>query len=329
VRASLIPVVLGLAACGGGTPASPLPNTDGAVHADRRASWMLPGAKSAKRLLYVGDWSTNDVYVYGYPGGKQVGQLTGFDEPYGMCVDAKGDIYVANFGEGNAVEYAHGGTNVLNTYDSGGSPIGCAVYKNGDLAVTSFDPGEVTVYAGGDSNKGTTYSDSSCDYLWTMGYDDKGDLVGEGESSSIAVCALLVGSKTMQTLSWSGKLAIDFPGGTTWDGKYLAIGGSEGFEGAIIQAKLKGLTLIKVGETGLANNCYSDYVDIVNPLIVGKTNGLWAHKQGNTVVDPNLWCYESGASGVDFWHYPAGGSPFKTLPSAPREPYGAGVSLAQ
>ena len=61
-----------------------------------------------------------------------------------------------------------------------------------------------------------------------MGYDDKGNLVGIGEEagSSIVACALLAGSSSMVTLGGccNGPITIDFPGSTTWDGKYLAIG---------------------------------------------------------------------------------------------------------
>ncbi|HEX3368722.1 MAG TPA: hypothetical protein VHS56_04025, partial [Candidatus Cybelea sp.] len=94
------------------------------VHPDRRPSYMQPDAGKKAALLYVGDWATNDVDVYDYANGKQVGTLTGFSEPYGQCVDAKGDIYITNFGAGNAVEYAHGGSTVLNTYSRVGEPIG-------------------------------------------------------------------------------------------------------------------------------------------------------------------------------------------------------------
>ncbi len=56
-----------------------------AVHPDRNRSSMLPNAKVSKALLYVGDDSTNDVYVYDYKSGKLVGTLTGFDGPYGSA----------------------------------------------------------------------------------------------------------------------------------------------------------------------------------------------------------------------------------------------------
>ncbi|HEY2473675.1 MAG TPA: hypothetical protein VGI19_02630, partial [Candidatus Cybelea sp.] len=94
------------------------------VHQDRRRSYMQPDAGKRSGLIYAGDNATNDVDVYDYASHKQVGTLTGFNEPYGMCVDAKGDIYITNFAAGNAVEYAHGGSSPLNTYVTpGGEPI--------------------------------------------------------------------------------------------------------------------------------------------------------------------------------------------------------------
>ncbi len=196
-----------------------------AAHPDRGRSWMRPDKKSGT-LLYVGDWNTNDVFVYDFPSVRQVGQLTGFDEPYGTCVDSKGDVYIANFGSGTLVEYAPGAAKPLKTFSPGGEPIGCSVDPEGDVSATSFSPNEVTVYALGNPDNGTTYSNSSCEYGWPMGYDDKGNLIGESENTSIEVCALLAGTKAITVLTESG-IVIDFPGGTSWDGKYIALGDQE------------------------------------------------------------------------------------------------------
>jgi hypothetical protein len=294
---------------------------------------MSPRAKTIKVLLYVGDWSTNDIYVYDYKSGAAVGTITGADEPYGMCVDAKGDIYVANFGSGTAVEYAHGGTTAIQTYSPGGEPMGCAVDAKGDVAVTSFDPGGVTVYSKGNPKKSKTYADPDCEYSWSFGYDNKGDLLGVGEHQSIVFCAVLAGSKKMVTLqTGSGFPQDDFAGGVTWDGKYFAIGDQEmggTYQTGIFRAALNGLTLTYYGDTTFSDDCYSNYVDDVNPFIVGKKNTPVNDKQGNANVGPNLWCNDAGTSKVDYWHYPAGGLPYKYLSSPPDEPYGAGVSIAQ
>jgi hypothetical protein len=327
----LLAAVVLLAGCAGLQSSSGLTplRAERAVHPDRNGSSISPNAKTTKMLLYIGDEETNDVYVYDYKSGKSVGTLTGFDEPYGECVDATGDIYISNYGGGNVVEYARGGTTPINTYSPGGTPIGCAVDAKGDVAAVSFDPGEVTVYAEGNPNNGTTYSDSSCVYMWGMAYDLKGNLVGFGESGSgdHAVCALLAGSKTMTLITTKG-FSSDFASGTTWDGRYFAISDEAGSSGGIVQATLKGTTLTYAGETILSDNCYNDDVDIVDPFIVGKTNTLFKGKQGNALIGANLWCVDGGKGQVGYWHYPGGGMPYKDLSGASADPYGAAVSIA-
>jgi hypothetical protein len=305
------------------------------VHPDRHASSMAAGASKRSGLLYVGDWATNDVYVYDYPSGKQVGTLTGFDAPYGMCVDAQGDIYIGNFYDKTLVEYAHGGKRPLKTYSVVEQPIGCSVDAKGDVSATSFNPGEVIVFAGGDPSKGTTYA-GPCEFAWTMGYDDKGDLVGVGEESTGAfvACALLAGSKSIVVLSGccTGPMQIDFAGGTMWDGKYLAIGNQEfngEFESGVYQATISGTTLTVYGQTVLTDSCFSNYTD-VNPFIVGKKNTPVNRQQSKVILGSNLWCNDAGSGGgIKLWHYPAGGLPFKHLPNSLGEPYGAAVSFAK
>lgn len=300
-------------------------------HPDRGSSWMLPQKKKkGKILMYVGDWDTDDVYVYDYPSGIQVGILTGFSEPYGGCVDAKGDVYLAQFGNGEIVEFAHGGKKPINTYSPGGELIGCSVDSKGDVAATSFDPGKVTVYAKGNPEDGTTYSDSDCEYIWTMGYDDKDNLIGVGEYTSIDVCALLAGSKSETTLTESG-ITIDFPGGTMWDGKYIALGDQEAggkYVTGVWEATLKGTTISAEGsEITFTDTCEGDYTDDVNPFILGKQNTPANRKEGKLMVGFNEYCQDSGSDGVDLWHYPAGGNPFKNVPLTIKEPMGVVVSI--
>jgi hypothetical protein len=300
------------------------------VHPDRGRSWLKPLPDKASALLYVSDEDTNDVYVYDYPSGSAVGALTGFNQPYGQCVDKKGDVFIANYGDGTAVEYARGGTSPIATYSPGGTPIGCSVDANGDVAITSFDPGEVTVYPAGNPSSGTTYSNSSCEYLWTMGYDRHDNLVGAGESTSNAICELAVGEGTMTTDSFTG--TIYFPAGTMWDGKYIAVGDQEAggaFQTGIYQSKLGGTTLTEVSDTVLSATCYDDYTDVVQPFIVGPKNTPMNKKQGKSVVGSNLWCIDGGSGEVECWNYPAGGNTPWSLGSPPVEPYGQVVSFTQ
>jgi len=192
--------VVAFAGCGGVPLQSAAVPGAGAMARPEQAnpgrSWMLPDKKKRTTLIYSTDWANSDVNVYEYPAGTLVGQLTGFSDPYGGCVDASGDVYVTNIGNGTAVEYAHGGTSALNTYSPGGEPIGCSVDRHGDVAITSLNPGEVTVYAGGNPNDGAVYSDSDCSSMWPMGYDKKGNLIGVGEHNGVAFCALLAGKQS-------------------------------------------------------------------------------------------------------------------------------------
>lgn len=301
------------------------------VRRDHGKSAMSPHAKK-NTLVYVGDWGTNDVYVFSYPALSLVGTLTGFNAPYGMCTDRKGDVYITNYYGGTAVEYAHGGTAPINTYNSGGEPIGCSVdYKNGNLAVTSFSPGEVTVYPGGNPSSGTTYSDSSCGYQWTMGYDRLHNLIGIGEYTSIAYCALLSGSSSESTLSTSG-ITIHFPGGTQDDGEYIALGDQEAggiYQTGVWRATLSGTTLTAVGsEITFTDTCYSDYSDVVNLFFYDRHQGV-PPRHADNVIGPNLWCPDAGTAKVDIWAYPAGGSPITSFSSGLTEPHGAAVSIAK
>jgi hypothetical protein len=81
-----------LIGCAGGVPGHP----EVAAQAGKDRSWMLPDARRRSRLLYVSDGS-GVVYVYDYKSGEPAGKLTGFQYPFGQCVDKKGDVWITNF----------------------------------------------------------------------------------------------------------------------------------------------------------------------------------------------------------------------------------------
>jgi hypothetical protein len=120
---SLIGVAL-LASCSGSQPSISAPTAMSQVHAiasasDRVKSWMLPEAKN-NDLLYVSDPdSPSVVYVYSFPRGRQVGELSGFASgysPWGLCTDKTGDVFVTTVHTSSSpydsliYEYAHGVT---------------------------------------------------------------------------------------------------------------------------------------------------------------------------------------------------------------------------
>lgn len=316
-----------LTGCTNGSNSAVPSRLDTATHANRGASWMRAGAKLAKRLLYVSDQTTNSVFVYDYPSGTEVGDLTGMDEPSGQCVDARGDVYVTNSGSGETDEFAHGGTAPIATFNSKGYPAGCSVDAAGDLAVTNTETpisgGNIYVWTGGKGHPKTYQEQHACYYLWAASYDDQGNLVAQAEydrSGTVVICAVLKGAKRMTVLPFNA--TIEYAGDTTWDGKYFALD-VQGDTTSIIRATLRGSKLIEKGVTNLYGNCRENYLDIVQPFIVGAKNTPLNRTQGTQVVGGNLLCSDA----VDIWKYPAGGSPHSELESAPAYPVGESVSI--
>ncbi len=284
--------------------------------ANRRASWMLPGKKTAT-LIYAVASDTANVNVYDYANGQQVGTITGFVAAAG-CVDAKGNVYIVS-GDGNAYEFAHGGTQPIKTYSPGGDLVGCSVNARGDLAITASQPGEIIVYAKGNPNSAKTFSNATCEVQAPLGYDAGGNLIGAGKYDTSYICALLKGEKQEKTLSTSG-FTINFPNGSMWDGKYLTIGdeeaGSSKGQTGMYETMLAGTTVSSVGEVILADTCYRGYVAVLNPFVVGKRNTPANREQGTVIVGSNEYCLENDSEGIEFWHYPQGGNPYKKFATA-------------
>jgi hypothetical protein len=199
-----------LCACGVSNENAPTLPSAARVGGDRDGSWMNPTGRRKSKLIYVSEFNVNDVYVYGYPSGKQVGTLTGLSSPAGQCVDASGNVYIAD--STGAAEFAHGGTTPIKTFATSGAAFGCSVDKSGDLAVTqflgpSYTAGSITIFPKG-SRKGVVYSNpTDCYDIWPAGYDDEGNLVAIAEneaSQAVTFCAVLKGSKKLTTLTASG-----------------------------------------------------------------------------------------------------------------------------
>jgi hypothetical protein len=315
----LFATLLLLAACGGLSESAltPLPTQRTSSGQDR--SWMSPLASRKSKLLYVSAFNASSVTVYDYISGKQVGMLTGFSSPSGQCVDAKGDVYIANFDDGVVDEYAHGGKNPIKTFTTSGDAFGCSVDKADDLAVTdflgaSYSAGSVTIFPSG-SSEGVVYSNpANCYYIWNAGYDDNGNLVMVAEnqaSEAVTFCVVLKGSKSLTTLTASG-FTIYSPDSTMWDGKYIALGDQQiggGLQSGMIEATLSGSTLTSHGQVVLSDSCDVDYTHVIQPFIVGRKNTPINDKQGKVVAGANEFC----SADFRLWHYPAGGTPFKSF----------------
>ncbi|MFZ0363484.1 MAG: hypothetical protein WAL67_04700 [Candidatus Cybelea sp.] len=221
-----------LAGCDGSQPSIGTPGAVPqapaiALRADRGKSWMLPESQGKTTLLYV-SLGLHRVGVFDYDTGKRVGTLTGFDDSYGGCVDAKGDVYITEYFNGDTVEYAHGGTKPLKTFVSNGQAWGCSVGAGNDLAVNDRDTrtgaGQVCVWKGGKSgSQSICYTGlAACGMMSPAGYDDRGNLFVPGEDNTTGdVCVLLSGATSMTKLPLN--YSFNTPGAAMWDGKYVTL----------------------------------------------------------------------------------------------------------
>jgi hypothetical protein len=291
------------------------------VHFNHRKSWAHPDAKNTQYLLYVSDEGTGAVNVYAYKSkkGHMVGQATGFQFPYGQCLDSSGNVYVVDFAATQIVEFAHGGTTPIKTLpDSYGYPIGCSVDPTtGNLAVANFESagsqcmGGIVIYAGAEGS-GTSYTDADFMYLWPPAYDPSGNLYVQGQTSAggSGVAEMLAGSTTLGTLSLSGG-TINFPGGMLWDGHYIAATDQQyqgGTTSGLYQLSVSDGTASVVGSVQLTDSaCMKGsvaYSDTVQPFLNGTNH------PNHAIVGGNLNC----SYRYNFWNYIRGGDPKRNLP---------------
>jgi hypothetical protein len=326
----LLGILAGCVGNGSGwQPPVAAPNAASASHVPVGRSWILPEAKN-KDLLYISDLIAQVVDIYTYRGHKLVGTLTGFFNPEGLCVDKAGDVYVTNDtsdGVHQISEYAHGSTTVLRTInDPDGRANGCSVDpKTGNLAVADFwgatdREGNVAVYANA-SGTPTTYSNPNIYYYYYCGYDNRGNLFVDGETSGsvFGLGELRKGGNTLDFINVDQTIYL--PGGVQWDGKYLAVGDQvavkHSFTSTIYDFAISGSSATTVNTMVLtgSNQVAQFWIPFVD------TGGK--HGEGKLLIGPN----QDGADTL-IWDYPSGGSPIQTI-SGETDPIGATVSLAK
>jgi WD40 repeat protein len=328
--------VLGLAGlfagCGGsGSSLQPAVVQQGAPgsHAPGR-SWILPDAKN-NDLLYISDLLAQVVDIYTYKSGhKLVGQLTGFFNPEGLCVDKAGNVYVTNdtsLGVYQITEYAHGSTVPIQTInDPDGRANGCSVDPTtGNLAVADFwGPteriGNVAVWPHGGGSP-TSYSIPNIYYYYYCAYDNQGNLFVDGETtgSVFGLGELPKGGSSLNFINVSQTIYL--PGGVQWDGKYLAVGDQvavkHSFTSTIYQFSISGSVATEVGTMVL--NGSKQVAQFWLPRVEGGPK----HPDATHVIAPN----QNGADTL-IYDYPSGTSPIQTIPGE-TDPLGATVSRAR
>ena len=196
-----------------------------AAHAKRGGSWMLPEAKT-ETLLYAADARTI-VYVYSYPDGKLVGELTGLAAPFYLCSDKNGDVFVPNStGSQGVYEYAHGGTQPINVFDIP-SANACSVDPTtGNLAIAPLSSPNVYVFPAAQGNP-VEYTDANIYFTSGIAYDGSGNLFLDGELRNNHFFLLELRSNdsgNFETINvpYSVQDSVFQP--IQWDGTYLDIG---------------------------------------------------------------------------------------------------------
>jgi hypothetical protein len=194
----------------------------GAVHLDRHKSWISPDAKNERRLLFASDSGLGDIDIYSLPGMKLKGQLTGFDNPQGMCSDSAGNVYVALTNETEIEKYSHAGSLLAAYPDNYGFPVGCAVDPaTGNLAVTDIvtdasGPGDVEIFTSPSAQPKVLTNPSEYFYYFA-GYGPHSSLWVSGMNATGVYMLSRCGASSCSTIGLSGG-TLYYPGAVEWDG---------------------------------------------------------------------------------------------------------------
>lgn len=273
-------------------------------------------------LLYISE-GTGEVTVYTYWQKTLVGELTGFTEPMGECVDKVGDVFIADYAAKQIVEYAHAGKKPIKTLkDSPYAPYACSVdLATGALAVAneagSSTQGNIAIYANA-SGTPKFYADKNIPSSQGCAYDASGNLLVFGQNASF-----------YSSFAWLPKngsklVDINMPGpnpswtwrdvtGIQWDGRYFVIDDYDLYRVSVINAQA-----YYVGQTNLTES--------------GAYGPFWIYndkpnkKQGTQVVGSyNDFRYV----GVYYWNYPAGGDAVASISNGISQPGAVTVSLGK
>jgi hypothetical protein len=262
----------------------------------RSQSWILPEAKKRK-LLYIADPDANVVDIFDLPSGKQLGMLSGFDSPQGLCSDGS-RVWVTNAGNSKIVEYDTGSSTPAETLrDPREYPIGCSYDPTtGNLAVANdisnlYGPGNVAIYEGAHGLPKSYTCSGIAEYSY-LGYDDQGNLYVDGEinlsAGGFGFCGLPKGAGSMENITLNQ--TIEYPGQVQWDGKYVTV--SDQDANIIYRFTIAGTSGTEAGSTALtgAGDCVQN----------------WIEKN-------KVYCPNGSLAEADIYAYPAGGAPIKTI----------------
>lgn len=142
----------------------------------RTGGWLSRQAKSGKGLIYVSDFSNNDVEIYSATGSNQspIGQITdGISGPEGSFVDKHGNLYVSNVTNQTVTMYPKGSTSYTLLYTGFAYPTAVAVGANGTSYVSDLVGQKVVEFPFGKTRSERTIS---IEYPQGVATDRRNDL---------------------------------------------------------------------------------------------------------------------------------------------------------
>ncbi|HLY03988.1 MAG TPA: hypothetical protein VKR56_15995 [Candidatus Cybelea sp.] len=265
-------------------------------------------AKLSGDLLYTSS-SNGNVYVYSYPQGKRVQDLTGFTGGLGLCSSASGDVFIPSItdrstGESTIYEYAHGGKKRLEALSDPATAYGCSIDRiTGNLAAANRDDpshpyGSIAIYASAQGRPTLYYSKHL--YVGLCSYDNKGNLylwVYNDQANGFELARLDEAKRAFRAIKLSVTIFDDggrFQPVVQWDGAHMTISSNKAYGAPVkvYRLQIAGDEATVVGTTTLENK---QNIHVGQSWIEGKSIiGIAAVR---------------GADNVAFWAYPKGGAP--------------------
>ncbi|MBV9154722.1 MAG: hypothetical protein JO097_00535 [Acidobacteriaceae bacterium] len=191
------------------------------AHPNHHKPWISPDAKHEHLLLFASDSGLDEVDIYSLPSFKLRGQLTGFNNPQGMCSDAAGNVYVTQTNNTEIDKYSHAGKLLARIPDNYGFPVGCAVDPaTGNLAVTDLvndgsGPGEVEVFSS-PSSQPRILTNPNQYFYYFAGYGPDSRLLVSGMNASGIYMLSRCGASSCSTINLRGG-TLYYPGAVQWE----------------------------------------------------------------------------------------------------------------
>jgi hypothetical protein len=277
-----------------------------------RANSTAKLGTSSGDLLYVANYTTAAFLTF--PGGKQVGQLSGIGHPVNVCSDTSGNVWFTSYfrpRKSRLYEFAHGGTKPIATIDvpKSKNAVACAVNPtNGDLAVLNSygETGDDSILIWPGGRQGTPQEYTVSFVPTACAYDKRGNLLATGWADSDGYFFAELKNGAAKVTNISVKPHTFLAGGLQWDGKYFAV--SEDQPGGPVIYRLR-----VAGAMGKVVQA----VDI-KPV---PSQTRFAVDDGTIVAERRS--HDLRLLGL--WGYPLGGKPMKSFPGLTR-PLGLAIS---